>query len=240
MSFNFIEGEVLLINKPTGWTSFDVVNKIRGAIRNYLREHSEESRAKASRIKVGHAGTLDPLATGLLIICTGKFTKRIDEFMAQEKEYTGTITFGASTASYDSETPPEQTFETSHLTKENIIKASENFIGDIQQIPPMYSAIKMDGKKLYELARKGETVEVKPRAVHIKEFELSQFELPTVSFRIVCSKGTYIRSIAHDLGKALNNGAYLSSLRRTRIGEYRIEDAMEVGGFVERVLSIAY
>jgi len=232
MSFNFIEGEVLLINKPSGWTSFDVVNKMRGAIRNFLREHSEESKAKAGKIKVGHAGTLDPLATGLLIICTGKLTKRIDEFMAKEKEYTGNITFGASTASYDSETPPEHIFETSYLTKEEITNASKSFIGDIQQIPPMYSAIKIDGKKLYELARKGETVEIKPREVHIKEFELSQFELPTVSFRIVCSKGTYIRSIAHDLGKALNNGAYLSSLRRTRIGEFKVEDAMEVSEFV--------
>jgi tRNA pseudouridine55 synthase len=234
-TYNFTDGEVLLIDKPMGWTSFDVVNKIRGAVRNYLREHSEGKDDKSGKIKVGHAGTLDPLATGLLIICTGKFTKRIDEFMAKEKEYTGTITFGASTPSYDSETPANFTFDTNHLTEENILEASKKFIGEIEQVPPMYSAIKQDGKKMYELARQGVTVEIKPRNVFIKEFELSGFDLPKVNFRIVCSKGTYIRSIAHDLGKALNNGAHLSALCRTRIGEYKIEEAMGVMEFVEVV-----
>ena len=223
----------MLIDKPIGWTSFDVVNKIRGAIRNYLREHTEDK--NSGKIKVGHAGTLDPLATGLLIICTGKFTKRIDEFMAQEKEYTGTITFGASTPSYDSETPADFNFDIATLNKEDILKASQKFIGEIAQVPPMYSAIKQEGKKLYELARKGITVEIKPRMVTIKEFELTEIDFPHVKFRIVCSKGTYIRSIAHDLGKALKNGAHLSSLRRTRIGDYDVKDAMGVGEFVEEL-----
>ncbi len=232
MHYNFIEGEVLLIDKPNGWTSFDVVNKIRGAVKNYLREHEVENKDKIHKIKVGHAGTLDPLATGLLIVCTGKLTKRIDEFMTQEKEYTGTITFGAITPSYDSETPSDFIYDTKDLTKEKIVEASKKFIGEIQQIPPIYSAIKQDGKKLYELARKGQTVEIKPRNVSIKEFELSDFALPKVNFRIVCSKGTYIRSIAHDLGKAINNGAYLSALRRTRIGDHKIENAYGVLEFI--------
>ncbi|MCX6190162.1 MAG: tRNA pseudouridine(55) synthase TruB [Bacteroidetes bacterium] len=235
MSFNFTEGEVLLIDKPIGWTSFDVVNKIRNAIRNFLREQETPGHNNSGKIKVGHAGTLDPLATGLLIVCTGKFTKRIDEFMAQEKEYTGEFTFGASTPTYDAEMPADATFACDNLSEEKIIKATESFVGTIQQIPPMYSAIKQEGKKLYELARKGVSVELKPREVFVKEFELSNFELPKVNFRIVCSKGTYIRSIAHDLGKAVDNGAYLSSLRRTRIGDHKIEDALQVMEFVERL-----
>ena len=232
MAFNFSAGEVLLIDKPIGWTSFDVVNKLRGAIRNFMRENPLEPGDKSGKIKVGHAGTLDPLATGLLIICTGKFTKRIDEFMAQEKEYTGTFTFGATTASYDSETPVEQEFGYAHLTEGQIREAAESFSGEISQIPPMYSAIKQEGKKLYELARQGKSVEIKPRGNTIHDFQLSNFNLPTVDFKIVCSKGTYIRSIAHDMGQHLNNGAYLSSLRRTRIGNYSIEDAMSVTQFL--------
>ncbi len=235
MPFNFIEGEVLLIDKPMGWTSFDVVNKIRGAIRNYLREHAKEGSIPSGKIKVGHAGTLDPLATGLLIVCTGKLTKKIEEFMAKEKEYTGTFTFGASTATYDAETLPENSFPTDTLSKERILEASLNFVGNIQQIPPMYSAIKQDGKRMYELARQGISVEIKPRDVFIKEFELTDFEIPKVNFRIVCSKGTYIRSIANDLGVSLNNGAFLSTLRRTRIGEHKIENALGVLEFVERL-----
>lgn len=230
--FNFVSGEVLLIDKPMGWTSFDVVNKIRGAIRHYLKEQGGDNALAARKLKVGHAGTLDPLATGMLIICTGKFTKKIDEYMAQEKEYTGTIQFGATTASYDSETPVEQTFSTDTLTEELIRETSKQFIGTIQQVPPMYSAIKQDGKKMYELAREGKTVEIKSREVTISAFDFTRFELPQVDFRIACSKGTYIRSIAHDLGKALNNGGYLSALRRTRIGEYKIEDAMTVDAFL--------
>jgi tRNA pseudouridine55 synthase len=230
-SRNFISGELLLIDKPMGWSSFDVVNKIRYSIRNYLKDHNE-SNEKIPKIKVGHAGTLDPLATGLLIICTGKFTKRIDEFMLQEKEYTGSIRFGASTPSYDSETPVDFHFETANLDENGIREAASHFLGAIQQIPPMYSAIKKDGKKLYELARKGETVELKPRDIYIKEFSLFDFKLPEVNFRIVCSKGTYIRSIAHDLGKAINNGAHLTSLRRTKIGDYKVEDALSVEEFI--------
>jgi tRNA pseudouridine55 synthase len=217
--FDFDTGEILLIDKPIGWTSFDVVNKIRYAIKT----------------KVGHAGTLDPAATGLLILCTGKATKRIEEFMAREKEYTGTITFGATTPSYDSETAPDQEFETGDLTPEMIIDASKQFIGEIDQLPPMYSAIKVGGKKLYELARKGKTIELSARRINVREFELFNFNLPQAEFRVVCSKGTYIRSLAHDLGKAVNNGAYLSSLRRTRIGEFKIEDAMGVPEFVKMI-----
>lgn len=230
--FNFVSGEVLLIDKPMGWTSFDVVNKIRGAIRHYLKEQGGDNALAARKLKVGHAGTLDPLATGMLIICTGKFTKKIDEYMAQEKEYTGTIQFGATTASYDSETPVEQIFSTDTLTEELIRETSKQFIGTIQQVPPMYSAIKQDGKKMYELAREGKTVEIKSREVTISAFDFTRIELPQIDFRIACSKGTYIRSIAHDLGKALNNGGYLSALRRTRIGEYKIEDAMTVDAFL--------
>lgn len=230
--FNFVSGEVLLIDKPVGWTSFDVVNKIRGAIRHYLKEQGGDNALAARKLKVGHAGTLDPLATGMLIICTGKFTKKIDEYMAQEKEYTGTIQFGATTASYDSETPVEQIFSTDTLTEELIRETSLQFVGTIQQVPPMYSAIKQDGKKMYELAREGKTVEIKSREVTISAFDFTRFELPQVDFRIACSKGTYIRSIAHDLGKALNNGGYLSALRRTRIGEYKIDDAMTVDAFL--------
>lgn len=230
--FNFVSGEVLLIDKPMGWTSFDVVNKIRGAIRHYLKEQGGDNALAARKLKVGHAGTLDPLATGMLIICTGKFTKKIDEYMAQEKEYTGTIQFGATTASYDSETPVEQVFLTDTLTDELIKDTSKQFIGTIQQVPPMYSAIKQDGKKMYELAREGKTVEIKSREVTISAFDFTRIALPQVDFRIACSKGTYIRSIAHDLGKALNNGGYLSALRRTRIGDYKIEDAMTVDAFL--------
>ncbi len=230
--FNFVSGEVLLIDKPMGWTSFDVVNKIRGSIRHYLKEQGGDNALAARKLKVGHAGTLDPLATGMLIICTGKFTKKIDEYMAQEKEYTGTIQFGATTASYDSETPVEQIFSTDTLTEELIRETSLQFVGTIQQVPPMYSAIKQDGKKMYELAREGKTVEIKSREVTISAFDFTRIALPQVDFRIACSKGTYIRSIANDLGKALNNGGYLSALRRTRIGEYKIEDAMTVDAFL--------
>jgi tRNA pseudouridine55 synthase len=213
--FNFAEGELLLINKPYRWTSFDIVGKVRNAF-------------KPLKLKVGHAGTLDPLATGLLIVCTGKMTKQIDSFQAEEKEYTGTLTLGGTTPSYDMETEVDQTFETSHLTDEVLQAACQQFIGKIQQFPPAHSAIKVNGERLYEKARRGEEVELKARTLTITEFELTCIELPEVDFRVVCSKGTYIRSLANDFGKAVGSGAYLSKLRRTRSGNFRVEDAWEV------------
>ena len=211
----FSEGQLLLVNKPYKWTSFDVVGKIRNAF-------------KPLKLKVGHAGTLDPLATGLLIICTGKMTKQIDTFQAQEKEYTGTMILGATTPSYDMETEPDQQFDITHITEEQIKAACAQFIGEIGQYPPAHSAIKIDGERLYEKARRGEDVELRLRMVTITEFEITNISLPEISFRVVCSKGTYIRSLVHDFGKALHNGAYLSRLRRTRSGDYKVDDAWEV------------
>lgn len=211
----FAEGELLLVNKPYKWTSFDVVGKIRNAF-------------KPLKLKVGHAGTLDPLATGLLVICTGKMTKQIDNFQAEEKEYTGTFVLGATTPTYDLESEPEQKFSIDNITEDQIKEACNQFIGDIQQYPPAHSAVKIDGERLYEKARRGEEVELRPRNVSISEFEITRIELPEVDFRVVCSKGTYIRSLANDFGKALNNGAYLSRLRRTRSGNFKAEDAWEV------------
>jgi tRNA pseudouridine55 synthase len=215
--FNFEQGEVLLVDKPLNWTSFDVVNKLRYA-----------SKVK----KIGHAGTLDPLATGLLVLCTGKFTKKIEEYQAQEKEYIGSLFLGATTATYDSETEPEQIFDISHITPAQVLDITSQFIGHIKQLPPMYSAIKVNGKRLYELARKGKEVELKPRAVYVSSFELTKIDLPNIEFKVVCSKGTYIRSLAHDLGKALGVGAYLTSLRRTRIGDFSVNDAKSVEEWV--------
>ncbi|RYU86874.1 tRNA pseudouridine(55) synthase TruB [Mucilaginibacter terrigena] len=212
---DFADGQLLLINKPLEWTSFDVVGKLRNAF-------------KPLKLKVGHAGTLDPLATGLLIICTGKMTKQIDTFQAEEKEYTGTMVLGATTPTYDLESEPEAKFDTNHLTDEQIKAACAQFTGDIQQYPPAHSAIKIDGERLYEKARRGEDVELRLRNVTISEFEITRIALPEVDFRVVCSKGTYIRSLVNDFGKALNNGAYMSALRRTRSGNYRIEDAHEI------------
>jgi tRNA pseudouridine55 synthase len=190
---------------------------------------------KPLKLKVGHAGTLDPLATGLLIICTGKMTKQIDTFQAEEKEYTGTFTLGATTPTYDLESEPEQKFEVAHITPEQIREATKQFTGDIQQYPPAHSAVKIDGERLYEKARRGEEVELRVRNVTISEFEITRIELPEVDFRVVCSKGTYIRSLANDFGKALNNGAYLSRLRRTRSGNFRSEDAWEVMELVNTI-----
>ena len=224
----FIAGKVILIDKPLGWTSFQVVNKIRWLIRQTY---------DIKKIKVGHAGTLDPLASGLLILCTGKFTKNIDTYQAQEKEYTGTFTLGGTTPSYDLETEIDQTFDISEITAEKIMQATEQFIGDIKQQPPIFSALKKEGKRLYEYAREGETVEIAFRDVSIPEFEITKIELPHVYFRVVCSKGTYIRSLAHDFGKAINNGAHLSSLRRTRIGTFSVEDAIDVEAFENSVSS---
>ena len=213
----FEDGRVILIDKPLHWTSFDAVRKIRNTIKIK---------------KVGHAGTLDPLATGLLIICTGKFTKKINEYMAQEKEYTGSFTLGAVTPTYDAESTPQDIKDTSAITEEQVTAATKNFIGEIQQFPPVFSAIKKDGVALYELARRGEEVDLKARTVFIKEFEITKVEMPLVYFRVVCGTGTYIRSLAHDMGTTLGCGAYLSELRRTRIGEYLVHDAVGMEGFL--------
>nr|WP_242691702.1 tRNA pseudouridine(55) synthase TruB [Pedobacter sp. SYSU D00823] len=212
----------MLVNKPYHWTSFDVVVKIRNSF-------------KPLKLKVGHAGTLDPLATGLLVICTGKMTKQIDNFQAQEKEYTGTFVLGATTPSYDLETEVDQTFDISHLNNETITEACKLFLGDIEQFPPAHSAVKVNGERLYEKARRGEDVELKSRKVSITEFEITRIELPEVDFRVVCSKGTYIRSLVFDFGKALNSGAYLSKLRRTRSGDFKVDDAFEVMELVNHI-----
>ena len=217
--FNFAEGELLLINKPYQWTSFDVVGKIRNSL-------------KPLKLKVGHAGTLDPLATGLLIICTGKLTKQIDTFQAQEKEYTGTMVLGATTPSYDMETVVDQEFAIDNLTEEAIYAATAPFTGDIEQYPPAHSAVKVNGERLYVKARRGEETEARLRFVSVPEFEITRIDLPEVDFRIVCSKGTYIRSLVSDFGKHLNNGAYLSKLTRTRSGEFSLTNALEVADLV--------
>jgi tRNA pseudouridine55 synthase len=214
-NFNFAEGELLLINKPYRWTSFDVVGKIRNSL-------------KPLKLKVGHAGTLDPLATGLLIICTGKLTKQIDTFQAEEKEYTGTMQLGATTPSYDLETTVDETFDIINLSAEQIKATCNLFIGEIEQLPPAHSAIKVGGERLYVKARRGETVERKARKVQITAFEITRIALPEVDFRVVCSKGTYIRSLVYDFGKALGNGAHLSALCRTRSGSFLLENAYPV------------
>lgn len=221
---DYKNGQVLLIDKPLEWTSFQVVNKLRWHIRK---------RFDIKKIKVGHAGTLDPLATGLLIICTGKQTKNINEYQGQIKEYTGTITLGETTPSYDLETEVNETFPTEHITEELIHKTTEQFTGKIQQKPPIFSAIKKDGKRLYELARKGETTEIKSREITISEFEITNINTNKVDFRVVCSKGTYIRSLAYDFGLALNSGAHLSALRRTKIGNFSVSDGLSIDNFIE-------
>ena len=213
------EGRVLLIDKPLNWTSFQVVNKIRWLIKQQF---------SIKKIKVGHAGTLDPLATGLLILCTGKFTKKIETYQAQVKEYTGTITLGATTPSYDLESEIDQKFDISEISEADILKNTQQFLGKIQQQPPIFSALKQNGKRLYEYAREGSKIEIPSRPVTINEFKITKIKLPCIEFRIVCGKGTYIRSLAHDFGKSLNNGAHLSGLRRTKIGEFRVEDAISV------------
>ncbi len=219
---DFLNGQVLLFDKPLGWSSFHVVNSAKWALRKKF---------DLKKIKVGHAGTLDPLATGLLVVCTGKFTKSIPGIQDQRKEYTGTITLGATTPSYDLETEVDQRFPTDHLTKDQIIHATESFTGRIYQKPPVFSAIKKDGKRLYEYARKGKEVEVNAREIEIYEFEITSLEMPEVHFRVVCSKGTYIRSLAHDFGQKLNTGAYLSALRRTKIGSFSVDNAITPEAF---------
>ncbi len=239
---DYLSGQVLLIDKPLNWTSFQVVNKLRWEIRQAFN---------IKKIKVGHAGTLDPLATGLLVICTGKMTKQIDTFQGQIKEYTGTLVLGSTTPSYDLETEINETFPTNHINETLITEATKQFIGDIQQYPPVFSALKKDGKRLYEFARAGESVEIKPRTVHISEFEITKIDTSTtlstssstalskgsihVDFRVVCSKGTYIRSLANDFGKALNSGAHLSALRRTKIGDFYVDNSITIESFIKNL-----
>ena len=215
---DFLEGQILLIDKPLTWSSFQAVNKLKYILK---RQYN-----LPKKFKIGHAGTLDPLATGLLIVCTGKFTKRIAEIQGQAKEYTGTFTVGATTPSYDLETEVDATFPIEHITTELIQEMVKQFLGEIDQKPPVFSAIKKDGKRLYEHARAGEEVEIAFRKTTIHEFEITKFDLPKIEFRVVCSKGTYIRSLAFDFGKALNSGAHLSVLRRTKIGDYSVANSI--------------
>tara|TARA_R110002049_G_scaffold229592_3_gene401702 strand:- start:794 stop:1534 length:741 start_codon:yes stop_codon:yes gene_type:complete len=238
-SEDYLSGQVLLIDKPLNWTSFQVVNKLRWEIRQAFN---------IKKIKVGHAGTLDPLATGLLIICTGKMTKQIDSFQAQIKEYTGTLVLGSTTPSFDLETEINERFSTEHITEDLIHNTTKQFTGEIQQFPPIFSAIKKDGKRLYEFARTGETVKIKSRTVTISEFEITKIDTSTksilseverlstgsihIDFKVVCSKGTYIRSLVNDFGKALNSGAHLSALRRTKIGNFNVADAASIETFI--------
>ncbi|OYU81111.1 MAG: tRNA pseudouridine(55) synthase TruB [Flavobacterium sp. BFFFF1] len=219
---DFQNGQVLLIDKPLHWSSFQAVNKMKWALKSKLG---------LKKIKIGHAGTLDPLATGLLIVCTGKFTKRISELQGQAKEYTGTFYIGATTPSYDLETEIDATFPISHIDDALVAETTTQFMGEIDQKPPVFSAIKKDGKRLYEHARAGETVEIAFRKTTIHEFEITRMALPEIDFRVVCSKGTYIRSLAYDFGKALGSGAHLIALRRTKIGDYHVNDATQIADF---------
>lgn len=221
---DYKDGQVLLIDKPLEWTSFQVVNKIRWLLKKEFN---------LKKIKVGHAGTLDPLATGLLILCTGKFTKKIESFQAQEKEYTGTFVLGATTPSYDLETEINNRFDISGITENDIRQATHKFIGEIDQLPPVFSALKKDGKRLYEYARSGQEVSIPSRKITILQFEITKIDLPEISFRVLCSKGTYIRSLAHDFGKALDNGAHLSALRRTKIGDFSVNNSQSLTQFEE-------
>ena len=226
MSINIKEGELILIDKELNWTSFDVVNKIRYAIKKKF---------DIKKIKVGHAGTLDPLATGLLIICCGKMTKSINNFSAMNKTYSGKITIGSTTPSYDLETKPNVHYPIDHIDEKLILKTAKKFVGKIFQTPPMFSAIKKDGVRLYNLARQGKEIKIDKRAVSIDSFEITSFNLPEISFNVTCSKGTYIRSLAHDFGKELNSGAHLSELRRIKIGDYSVKDSVKVMDFIRGI-----
>tara|TARA_B100000900_G_scaffold52901_1_gene39168 strand:+ start:1058 stop:1753 length:696 start_codon:yes stop_codon:yes gene_type:complete len=220
----FKEGKLLLIDKPLKWSSFQVVNKLRWEIKKTF---------DIKKIKVGHAGTLDPLATGLLLVCTGKMTKQIQELQDQKKVYSGTMTLGSTTPSYDLETDINQKFSTDHICENILRETTKQFIGEIDQYPPLYSAIKKDGKRLYEYARLGQDIDIKPRKIFIESFNITKFQNQKVDFEVQCGKGTYIRSLANDFGKALNSGAHLSSLRRTKIGDFSINDAIKINEFVE-------
>jgi tRNA pseudouridine55 synthase len=222
------EGSVLLIDKPLNWTSFDVVNKLRFRLKTLLND---------KKLKVGHAGTLDPLATGLLIVCVGKMTKQIDSFMGLPKVYTGTMCLGATTPSYDAETEVNETFETAHITPSVLANAKARFQGDIEQLPPIFSAIKQGGTPLYEMARKGQEIIVEPRKVHIHQFDITGFTNNELSFYVKCSKGTYIRSLAYDFGKACDSGAYLTSLCRTEIGEFQLKNAWNLEELIKKLES---
>ena len=224
----FLAGQILLIDKPLGWTSFDLVKKVKNLIKK---------KYNLKKIKVGHSGTLDPLATGLLIVCTGKFTKRISEIQEQAKVYTGEITLGGTTPSYDLETEIDTQYETSHITKKLIQDMTLRFTGEIEQKPPIFSALKRDGERLYEKARRGESIEIETRKVNIHSFEITVIEMPRISFEIKCSKGTYIRSIAHDFGSALGSGAYLSKLCRIAIGNHKLQDALDIISFEKQLNS---
>ena len=226
MSINIKEGELILIDKELDWTSFDVVNKIRYAIKKKF---------DIKKIKVGHAGTLDPLATGLLIICCGKMTKSINNFSAMNKTYSGKITIGSTTPSYDLETKPNVHYPIDHIDEKLILKTAKKFVGKIFQTPPMFSAIKKDGVRLYNLARQGKEIKIDKREVSIDSFEITSFNLPEISFNVTCSKGTYIRSLAHDFGKELNSGAHLSELRRIKIGYYSVKDSVKVMDFIRGI-----
>lgn len=228
-SEDFLNGQVLLIDKPLHFTSFQAVNKLKYALINKA--------GLPKKFKIGHAGTLDPLASGLLLVCTGKFTKRISELQGQAKEYTGTFYIGATTPSYDLETEIDQTFDTSHIDKALIQETVKQFLGEIDQKPPVFSAIKKDGIRLYEHARAGEIVEIASRKTTIHEFEITRIALPEIDFRVVCSKGTYIRSLAFDFGKAMNSGSHLTVLRRTKIGDYNVADAINVNDFEQFLTS---
>jgi len=219
--FDFQNGEILLIDKPRGWSSFDVVRKLK----------------KGVNAKIGHAGTLDPLASGLMILATGPFTKRISEFQDMTKEYTGTFYLGATTASFDRETEPENLLDISGIIEKGIIDAAKTFVGKILQVPPAFSALKIDGKRSYQLARKGQAPEMKARELEVLEFEITRIELPLVYFRVVCSKGTYIRSLAHDFGKLLGVGAYLHDLCRTKIGDFKLEDAWQADELAKHIIN---
>ena len=225
---DFLNGQILLIDKPLHWTSFQAVNKLKYVLINKV--------GLPKKFKIGHAGTLDPLASGLLLVCTGKFTKRITELQGQAKEYTGTFYMGATTPSYDLETEIDETFDTSHIDETVIDETVKQFLGEIDQKPPIFSAIKKDGVRLYEHARAGETIEIASRKTTIHEFEITRIALPEVDFRVVCSKGTYIRSLAYDFGKAMDSGAHLTVLRRTKIGEYDVLNAIDVTLFEDSIV----
>lgn len=221
---DFKKGEILCLDKPYGWTSFGLVAKVRYALCKKLG---------VKKLKVGHAGTLDPLATGVLILCTGKATKRISELQAHTKEYIATLRLGATTPSFDLEKPVDATYPTEHITRELVEETLQKFIGEIYQVPPVFSACKVNGDRAYDLARKGETVELQPKLLVIDELELLRCDLPDLEIRVVCSKGTYIRALARDIGEALHSGAHLTALRRTRVGEIRVEDCLQLETFQE-------
>lgn len=225
----YLNGQVLLIDKPLKWSSFQAVNKLKYLLINKV--------GLPKKFKIGHAGTLDPLASGLLLICTGKFTKKISELQGQAKEYTGTFYIGATTPSYDLETEIDQTYPTEHINETLIHETVKQFLGEIDQKPPIFSAIKKDGVRLYEHARAGESIEIESRKTTIHEFEITRIALPEIDFRVVCSKGTYIRSLVYDFGKAMNSGSHLTVLRRTKIGDYDVKNAIDITLFEESLTS---